>query len=137
MYVASALAKFLKVRSFVRIHVDEIETIERRRNLERARRTALDLLLSRFDTCSPAPLNAFEIEFADWRNKRFDRQKSYARVCPLQVRDPRFGLLVLNRDAKPHVGRSGAIGVAFIDKFLKEGAAFGQHLVDVPVRLFH
>jgi hypothetical protein len=36
MYVASALTKFLKVHSFVRIHVDEIETIERRRELRKA-----------------------------------------------------------------------------------------------------
>ncbi len=53
------------------------------------------------------PVNAAEVEFADRRKKRLDREEADANICALQVRNARCRLSVLNRDAKPNVPGRG------------------------------
>jgi hypothetical protein len=45
MNVASGFAEFLKISGLARVHVNEIESVERRHDLQGSSRAALDLLL--------------------------------------------------------------------------------------------
>jgi hypothetical protein len=74
---------------------------------------------------------------SDWRNKGLNREEAHASVRVLQMRDAGCCLLIFDRYAEPHMRRGRARPVTVVNEFHQERTAFRQHLINVPVGLFH
>src|SRR4030095_16768470 len=81
-------------------------------------------------TTNDDPVDTLKDQFAYRTDEGLNREKAYTGIRMLEVGDAREGLCIFNRYAKPHVHRSFVGFVAFVEEFLQQGAALGEHLIE-------